>query len=535
MLDAQAGIELDPVRSGMRSSMTLEEIEEQAALISRDPIGSSAPLPVESVFGARAAIFWPYPRDDASGDERERECADYPALPIPREIDELHEEGGDLHEGAERTHTALGVGDFGGVEARSPTPAREHTPAPTATVREQTIVSATSHQQTPAPTRTCERTSTHTTESGPSSQLHLPRHSVALSAETASIEHVERLPAAVRREDLGSSLRIRGHGSLFSVARQLVLDMPDEGDLEEGVHSGTAVVRERRAEEHGASGVDDLEGIRVEMDDGAHVEREAGVEVVQVDDGAQVERDAGVEVDDGVQVEREAGVEVDDRAQVEREAGVEVDGGAHVEREAGVEVDDGAQVEREAGVEVDDRVQVEREAGVEVDDRAQVEREAGVEVDDRAQVEREEDVVTTQVGREEGVAVPSDVAQGERQEDMVRADGTALVEGEDDVVGGGVAHDGGEGSNTLDPIVERLIADEVGPALSGLTPGTMRALGASPSGESGAVGDEMRDFAQMSFGDPPTPWQSRHAEIEDMARSLAAAGYSAEEIEQEFA
>ncbi|GBG78504.1 hypothetical protein CBR_g27731 [Chara braunii] len=552
MLDAQAGIELDPVRSGMRSSMTPEEIDEQAALISRDPIGSSAPPPAESVFGARAAIFRPYPRDDASGDERERECAGDPTLPIPREIDELHEEGSDSHEGAERLDTAPRAGDFGGVEARSPTPAREHTPAPTATVREQTTVSATAQQQTPAPTRTCERTSTHTTESGPSSQLHLPRHSVASSAETASIGHVERSPSAVRREDLGSSLRIRGHGSLFSIARQLV--------LEEGVHSRTAVVRERRAEEHGASGVDDLEGIRgmgdelVEVgqaglsstlhdklggNDRPQVEREAGVEVVQVDDGAQVEREAGVEVDDHAQVEREAEVEVDDRAQIEREAGVEVDDRAQVEREAGVEVvqlDDGAQVEREAGVEVDDRAQVEteagvevdggaqveREAGVEVDDGAQVEREAGVEVDDRAHIEREEDVVTTQVGREEGVAVPSDAAQGERQEDVVRAEG-------DD------AHDGGEGSDTLDTNVERFIADELGPALLGLTSGTMRALGASPSTERGAIGDEMRDFAQMSFEDPPTPRQSRRADIEDIARALAAAGYSAEDIEQAFA
>ncbi|GBG66983.1 hypothetical protein CBR_g74669 [Chara braunii] len=302
MLDAQAGIELDPMRSGMRSSMTPEEIEEQAALISHDPIESSAPPPAESVFGARAAIFRPYPGMMPPG--------------------------------------------------------------------------------------------------------------------------------------------TRGSGNV-----------------------------EREA--------------GVEVDDGLQVEREAGVLVVQVDDGAQVEREAGVEVDDRAQVEREAGVEVDDRAQVEREARVEVDGGAQVEREAGVEVvqvDDGAQVEREAGVEVDDGAQVEREAGVEVDggaqiereagvdvdDGAQVEREVGVEVDDRAQVEREEDVVTTQVGREEGVAIPSNAAQGERQEDVVRADGTALVEGEDNVVEDDVAHDGGEGSDTLDPTIERFIVDDVGPALSGI-------------------------------------------------------------------
>ncbi|GBG60513.1 hypothetical protein CBR_g5689 [Chara braunii] len=69
MLDAQAGLAVEPVRSGMRSGMTKEEIEEQVALITRDPIGSFVSPPVESVFGARAAIFRPYPRDNASEDE----------------------------------------------------------------------------------------------------------------------------------------------------------------------------------------------------------------------------------------------------------------------------------------------------------------------------------------------------------------------------------------------------------------------------------------------------------------------------------
>ncbi|GBG81644.1 hypothetical protein CBR_g32637 [Chara braunii] len=108
MLDAQAGLDVEPERSGTRSGMTEEEIEEQAALIAHDPIGSSAPPPVESVFGARATIFRPYPKDDDSADERESEAADDPMLPIPREIDELHE-GGNVRD--ERTHTARRAAD----------------------------------------------------------------------------------------------------------------------------------------------------------------------------------------------------------------------------------------------------------------------------------------------------------------------------------------------------------------------------------------------------------------------------------------
>ncbi|GBG73244.1 hypothetical protein CBR_g12962 [Chara braunii] len=193
MLEAQAGLEVEPVRSGTRSGMTEKEIEEQAALITRDPIGSSVPPPIESVFGARAAIFRPYPRDDASADEREPEATDDPALPIPHDVDELHEEGDG---GVERTHTARGAakqadvdmmgveeelwGSFRGMEERSPTTAREHTPPcttlqeempapttareelrPATTAWERTTVPAPAQEQTPAPTSTREQTRTY--------------------------------------------------------------------------------------------------------------------------------------------------------------------------------------------------------------------------------------------------------------------------------------------------------------------------------------------------------------------------------------
>ncbi|GBG85472.1 hypothetical protein CBR_g40114 [Chara braunii] len=332
MLDAQAGLELEPVRSGTRSGMTEEEIEEQAALITRDPIGSSALPLVESIFGARAAIFRPYPKDDASEDERELEAADDSMLPV----------------------------------------------------------------------------------------------------------HA-RLTSCTRRE---------------TVARQLVLDPHASGDLGEvGVHSGAPPMeeRERRAEEHGASGAGGVEGIR-------GMEEEVAGAVGSV-----------VEVDDGAQVERE---------------------------EAMARVHDGEQVERVEGVLP-------------------------------SEVEREDDVLRTQVEREEGVAgVDDGDAQVEMEEDVMRADVAALVGGEEVVVGGDVAHGRGEGGDHLAPIVQRFVDDEMGPALAGLTPGTRRALGASPLEQTGASGMAqmgMRDFIDISLGDPPSP---RHAEREDMARALAAAGYS---------
>ncbi|GBG79937.1 hypothetical protein CBR_g30201 [Chara braunii] len=288
MLDAKAGLDMEPVRSGTRSGMTREEIEEQAALVACDPIGSSAPPPVESVFGARATIFHPYPRDDDSADERESEAADDPMLPIPREIDELHE-GGDVRD--ERMHTARRAADqrdmdmmggeefwgsFGGTEERSPTAAREDTrprttlreetpapmtaseepgPATTArerttvpsTARERTAVSSTAQEQTPGPTTTREQTSIPATQSGPSSPSPLSRHSIPgfpASAPPAPVRHDERSHAPVGREDLGSSLRIRGDGSLFSIARQLVLDPRASSDLGE---MGAALAAAARA------------------------------------------------------------------------------------------------------------------------------------------------------------------------------------------------------------------------------------------------------------------------------------------------
>ncbi|GBG83980.1 hypothetical protein CBR_g37852 [Chara braunii] len=81
MLDAQAGLDLAPVRSGTRNGMTEDEIEEQAALVTHDPIGSSAPPPVESVFNACVAIFRPYPGTMPLGTRASRTQRTTPCFP----------------------------------------------------------------------------------------------------------------------------------------------------------------------------------------------------------------------------------------------------------------------------------------------------------------------------------------------------------------------------------------------------------------------------------------------------------------------
>ncbi|GBG92556.1 hypothetical protein CBR_g55950 [Chara braunii] len=92
MLDCQEGLELEPVRTGTRRGMTDEEIARQVALITRDPIGASAPPSADAVFDRRACIFRRYPRDEDSDEEPIPEAADDPALRIPWEIDETHED-----------------------------------------------------------------------------------------------------------------------------------------------------------------------------------------------------------------------------------------------------------------------------------------------------------------------------------------------------------------------------------------------------------------------------------------------------------
>ncbi|GBG89458.1 hypothetical protein CBR_g49249 [Chara braunii] len=103
MLDCQAGLEVEHVRSGTRRGMAEEEIARKVALITWDPIRVSAPPSADVVFGKRAYIFRLYPREDDSDKEPVTEAADNPALRIPCEIGETHE---DPNSEETRAHTA---------------------------------------------------------------------------------------------------------------------------------------------------------------------------------------------------------------------------------------------------------------------------------------------------------------------------------------------------------------------------------------------------------------------------------------------
>ncbi|GBG90884.1 hypothetical protein CBR_g51391 [Chara braunii] len=152
MLDCQSGLEVDPVRTGTCRGMTGEEIARQVALITRDPIRASAPPSADVVFGRRACIFCPYPREDDSDEEPVPEAADDPALRMPREIDKTHDDP-DSEEA--RAHTArraadradeemLGGGEefwgpLGEVASTGGTEARVTTPTPTSPAAEVMI------------------------------------------------------------------------------------------------------------------------------------------------------------------------------------------------------------------------------------------------------------------------------------------------------------------------------------------------------------------------------------------------------------
>ncbi|GBG61160.1 hypothetical protein CBR_g19235 [Chara braunii] len=144
MLDCQAGLELEPVRTGTRRGKTNEEIARQVALITRDPIAASAPPSVDAVFDRRACIFRPYPREDDTDEEPIPEAADDPTLRIPREIDETHEDPNSeetraqtARRAADRAEREMLGGDedfwgpFGEVASTGGPEAQATTPTPT--------------------------------------------------------------------------------------------------------------------------------------------------------------------------------------------------------------------------------------------------------------------------------------------------------------------------------------------------------------------------------------------------------------------
>ncbi|GBG80571.1 hypothetical protein CBR_g31031 [Chara braunii] len=214
MLDCQAGLELESVRTKTRRGMTDEEIARQVALITRDPIGASAPPSADAVFDRRACIFRPYPRDDDSDEEPIPEAADDPALRIPWEIDETHEDPGSedtrtqtARRAADRAESEMVGGDedfwgpFGEVASTGGPEAQATTPTPTRW--------DSSMPPPPAPSPA-------------------PRSSVS--------------PLQPDREELGSSLPQRGLLHRGGAVRQLRLRSPSSGiGQEEGGPSAAAV------------------------------------------------------------------------------------------------------------------------------------------------------------------------------------------------------------------------------------------------------------------------------------------------------
>ncbi|GBG79325.1 hypothetical protein CBR_g29475 [Chara braunii] len=120
MLDCQAGLELEPVSTGTRKGMTEEEIAQQVAPVTRDLIGASAPPAADAVFARRACIFCSYPRDDDSDEERAPDGVDDPALRIPCEIDEMHEEADDAEKEGEVAATEQEASTVGTTEEEVP-------------------------------------------------------------------------------------------------------------------------------------------------------------------------------------------------------------------------------------------------------------------------------------------------------------------------------------------------------------------------------------------------------------------------------
>ncbi|GBG87732.1 hypothetical protein CBR_g45886 [Chara braunii] len=149
LLDCQAGLELEPVRTGTRRGITDEEIARQVALITRDPIGASAPPSADAVFDRRACIFRPYPREDDSDEEPIPDAADDPALLIPREIDETHEDPDSeetraqtAHQSADRAEREMLGGDeefWGPFEEGAPSAAAVESSVAPAAVPDATI------------------------------------------------------------------------------------------------------------------------------------------------------------------------------------------------------------------------------------------------------------------------------------------------------------------------------------------------------------------------------------------------------------
>ncbi|GBG72479.1 hypothetical protein CBR_g12054 [Chara braunii] len=189
------------------------------------PVGDSAPPAAEAVFGRRASIFCPYPREDDSDEEPIPEAAYHPALRIPREIDEMHLDP----EEDTRAHTARRAADR--VE-REMMGGEEELWGPFGEVA--STGGSGARATSPAPTR-----------QGSS----MPPPSAPSPAPPSPVAPYEPTTAAEDTEELASSLPQRGLLHRGGVVRELRLRSPFPGVLqEEGGPSATIVEGEMAVE-----------------------------------------------------------------------------------------------------------------------------------------------------------------------------------------------------------------------------------------------------------------------------------------------
>ncbi|GBG67343.1 hypothetical protein CBR_g480 [Chara braunii] len=225
MLDCQAGLEVEPVRMSTRRGMTEEEIARQVALITRDPIGASAPPSADAVFGRRACIFRPYPKEDNSDEEPVPEVVYDPALRISREIDETYDDPDDEETRAHTTRRAAGRADreiLGGEEEFWDPFGEVASTGNVCADRGRGLYAGTRGKEarvmTPTPTRR---------------ESSMPPPSTPSPAPPSPVSPLQPATAAADTEELASSLPQHGLLQRGGAVRQRRLRSPSPGILQE--------------------------------------------------------------------------------------------------------------------------------------------------------------------------------------------------------------------------------------------------------------------------------------------------------------
>ncbi|GBG66193.1 hypothetical protein CBR_g57072 [Chara braunii] len=218
------------------------EIAQQVALITCDPIGALALPSSDAVFGRRACIFRPYLSEDDLDEELIPEAADDPALYIPHEIDETHD---DPEDEETRTHTARRALDRADREMLG---GDEDFWGPFGEVASMGDVRDDRVRGLHAGTSQTEARMASPTPMRPESSM--PPPPAPSPAPSSPVSPHEPATAAVDTEELASSLLQHGLLQRLVVIRRLRLRSPSLGMLqEEGLPSTAPVVGEVAAAE----------------------------------------------------------------------------------------------------------------------------------------------------------------------------------------------------------------------------------------------------------------------------------------------